>query len=149
MGWSKEWPSNNNPNPAFDEVANTAMSKASGVPWPDTNKKEIKELGGIVYGEPKTIGWDLDSEPNKTSIGLFVDGNLEQVYNNLKPTHDPYTNPGAFVYYECNCGEILDPKTKSFAGLNNAAMNAGWKIRWKQSGEGYQPYCPKCGEGVE
>ena len=56
---------------------------------------------------------------------------------------------GAMVYYECNCGAILDPKTKSFAHLNNAAMNAGWKVRWNSNGTGYQPFCVKCGEGVE
>jgi hypothetical protein len=66
---------------------------------------------------------------------------------NKHPTHDPYTNPGAFLYYECNCGQVLDPKVKSFASLNNAAMNAGWKVRWGPTS--YVPYCVKCGEGVE
>ena len=66
---------------------------------------------------------------------------------NLKPTHDPYTNPNAFLYYECSCGERLDPHVKSFAALNNNAMAAGWKIRF--GNDGYTPYCVKCGEGVE
>lgn len=67
--------------------------------------------------------------------------------NNLKPTHDPYTNPNAHIYYECACGAILDPQTKSFAALNNHASVKGWKIRFTD--KGYVPYCVKCGEGVE
>ena len=67
--------------------------------------------------------------------------------NNLKPTHDPYTNPDANIYYECGCGAILDPGTKSFAALNNHASKSGWKIRFGESG--YTPYCVKCGENVE
>lgn len=68
---------------------------------------------------------------------------------NKIPTHDPYTNPGAFLYYECDCGQVLDPKTKSFASLNNHASEAGWKVRW--GSEHYVPYCPKCVEekGIE
>lgn len=66
---------------------------------------------------------------------------------NLVPTHDPYTNPNAFLYYECECGERLDPRTKSFAGLNNHASNEGWKVRWGPNS--YVPYCPKCVEEKE
>ncbi len=73
----------------------------------------------------------------------------EKVYNNKMPTHDPYTNPNAQLYYQCKCGAILDPGTKSFAGLNNAASDKGWKVRWKQNGEGYEPFCVKCGKDVE
>ena len=66
---------------------------------------------------------------------------------NNKPTHDPYTNPNSHIYYECSCGAILDPGTKSFAQLNNHASEAGWKIRW--GADSYVPYCVKCGEEVE
>ena len=69
------------------------------------------------------------------------------IYANLKPTHDPYTNSNAHIYYQCSCGAILDPKTKSFAALNNCASEKGWKIRFGE--HGYTPYCVKCGEGVE
>jgi hypothetical protein len=71
----------------------------------------------------------------------------QKEYNNLPPTHDPYTNPNAQIYYSCQCGAILDPGTKSFAALNNAASNAGWKVRWGETS--YVPYCVKCGEKVE
>lgn len=50
---------------------------------------------------------------------------IDQIYNNLKPTHDPYTNPNSNLYYECGCGAILDPNTKSFAALNNHASKTG------------------------
>lgn len=85
-------------------------------------------------------------------VGHMQDGKhvpLEKVYNNLSPTHDPYTNPNAQLYYECKCGAILDPGTKSFAGLNNAASDKGWKVRWKANGEGYEPFCEECGKDVE
>jgi hypothetical protein len=38
---------------------------------------------------------------------------------NKIPTHDPYTNPNAQLYYSCECGQILDPQTKSFALEDN------------------------------
>ena len=69
------------------------------------------------------------------------------LFKNNKPTHDPYTNPNAHIYYECGCGAILDPKTKRFAALNNYASEKGWKIRF--GADGYTPYCVKCGENVE
>jgi hypothetical protein len=71
----------------------------------------------------------------------------EKAYNNLHPTHDPYTNPNSQIYYQCNCGAILDPGTKSFAALNNYASVAGWKVRWGE--RSYQPYCVECGKDVE
>lgn len=66
---------------------------------------------------------------------------------NKVPTHDPYTNPNAELYYSCECGQILDPGTKSFAALNNAASEAGWKIRFGE--QHYIPYCVECGKDVE
>jgi hypothetical protein len=70
-----------------------------------------------------------------------------KVYSNKVPTHDPYTNPNAHIYHQCSCGAILDPGTKSFAQLNNAASAAGWKIRWGH--EHYKAYCVECGKDVE
>lgn len=75
------------------------------------------------------------------------DATANILFKNNKPTHDPYANPNAHIYYECSCGAILDPKTKSFAALNNCASEKGWKIRFGE--QGYTPYCVKCGEGVE
>lgn len=86
---------------------------------------------------------NLSTDPNNPWTG-----NLKE-YNNKVPTHDPYTNPNAHIYYECSCGAILDPGTKSFASLNNAASENGWKVRWNKNGQGYQPFCVKCGEEVE
>lgn len=73
---------------------------------------------------------------------------VEIIKNNF-PTHDPYANPNTFLYYECECGERLDPRTKSFASLNNHASDANWKVRWGPNS--YVPYCPKCVEekGIE
>jgi len=99
--------------------------------------------GGLMdpmWGEPKSK--NLRELPSLNSVE-----NLNKIYNNFQPTHDPYTNPNAHIYYECKCGAILDPKTKSFAALNNYASEKGWKIRFGE--HGYTPYCVKCGEGVE
>lgn len=71
----------------------------------------------------------------------------EERVRNKVPTHDPYTNPDSLIYYECKCGAILDPGTKSFAALNNRASEAGWKVRW--GAEHYIPYCVDCGKGIE
>jgi hypothetical protein len=68
-------------------------------------------------------------------------------HTNKVPTHDPYTNPDAELYYACGCGAILDPGTKSFAELNNQASRKGWKIRFSDAG--YTPYCVDCGKGVD
>lgn len=97
---------------------------------------------------PNFIGLDLGTK-DQTVAAVFKDGVINKVYNNKMPTHDPYSNPDALIYYQCGCGAILDPHTKSFASLNNAAMNEGWKVRWNKDGSGYQPFCVECGEGVE
>ena len=84
--------------------------------------------------------------PNDKLFVMRPDGLKE--CTNLKPTtHDPYTNLSSYIYYQCNCGAVLDPGTRSFAALNNAASLARWKIRFGEVG--YTPYCVKCGEGVE
>lgn len=70
-------------------------------------------------------------------------------YKNKVPTHDPYANPNSHIYYQCDCGAILDPGTLSFAQLNNVASEKGWKVRWRPNGDSYQPFCVKCGEDVE
>jgi len=66
---------------------------------------------------------------------------------NKVPTHDPYTNPDAYLYFECSCGAVLDPHTKSFATLIKNASEADWKIRFGQ--DHYQAYCAKCGVDIE
>ena len=66
---------------------------------------------------------------------------------NKVPTHDPYTNPNAHIYFECSCGKILDPGTKSFAALTTHAGKMGWKIRFGQ--QYYIAYCNDCGKGIE
>jgi hypothetical protein len=89
-----------------------------------------------------------------TKTSLDADNNLKiehieavKVHLNKVPTHDPYSNPNSHIYYECSCGSILDPGTKSFASLNNHASQVGWKIRFREVG--YVPYCVKCGDKVE
>ena len=93
---------------------------------------------------PKDINWVLEqNDKNSVWDGPEADKTVHDIpkFLNKKPTHDPYTNPGAHIYYECGCGAILDPGTKSFAQLNN------WKVRW--GADSYVPYCVKCGEDVE
>ena len=122
--------------------------------WPDLSDKEkaqIKEFWDSVVNSV-TVPEDVFKDAQLHGVDYMQDGKhvpLEKEYNNKMPTHDPYTNPNAQVYYECKCGVILDPGTKSFAALNNAASDKGWKVRWKQNGEGYEPFCVECGKDVE
>jgi hypothetical protein len=74
-------------------------------------------------------------------------GTTWSIIPNKVPTHDPYTNPDARIYFECSCGAIHDPGTKRFAVLTTSAGNAGWKIRFGP--EHYIAYCAKCGEDIE
>lgn len=91
------------------------------------------------------MGWGTSWETaidNDIGITPELLGVKDDRITNKIPTHDPYTNPGAFLYYECECGQVLDPKVKSFASLNNHASNANWKVRWGP--HHYVPYCSKC-----
>lgn len=109
-----------------------------GNSWNKLPELKQTETYKIEYSGPNMF-------PEINHVELFVD-TIPQFLNN-KPTHDPYTNPNSHIYYECGCGAIFDPGTKSFAQLNNCASEAGWKIRW--GADSYVPYCLKCGEGVE
>lgn len=103
-----------------------AQAKAGGpIPWPSEQIKELAKLDNSI----------------KMPTGSY------KVEHNLQPTHDPYTNPNCYLYYECQCGARLDPHTKRFAELNNKASEAGWKIRW--GANSYVPYCAECGKGIE
>jgi hypothetical protein len=133
MGWSKEWPE-------FKQSEKHTMIYEGSNPFPEINHVQL--------------GIDLGSGDSQTILTTWENGEIkhrvippEELYVNAKPTHDPYANPNAHIYYECNCGAILDPKTKSFAQLNNHASAVGWKIRFGE--HGYTPYCVKCGENVE
>lgn len=122
MAWGKEWP--------VTQLEKTTIVYEGPNLFP--------EINGVL------LGVDLSSGPDKTAL---TKEEYERKYNNKMPTHDPYANPNAQIYYQCACGAILDPGTKSFAQLNNCASNTGWKIRFREIG--YVPYCVKCGEGVE
>lgn len=111
----------------------------------------INEDGPLGKAGEFTIEWaktikerPWPNEPHSPANSGVVINAIYQAgrYVNKVPTHDPYTNPNAELYYECDCGAILDPGTKSFAALNNAAMNSEWKIRWGHMY--YEPFCPKC-----
>jgi len=112
----------------------------------------INEDGPLPAGEytiVRTEPFNFKAEwPIPVHIGIDL-GTEYKVRSNKVPTHNPYTNPNVHIYYSCDCGNILDPGTKRFAELNNAAMDAGWKIRWGH--EYYEPFCPKCVElkGIE
>lgn len=153
-----EWP--------IGKPANAALTLEE-IEWPTEAINKLLELEPI----PPTVeemaqglairhvGWDLGTG-GKTATYVYQETpefpavefnrmttiDLKE-HTNKVPTHDPYTNPNAQIYYECGCGAILDPGTKRFAELNNCASKAGWKIRFGETG--YTPYCVKCGEGVE
>ena len=130
MGWGKEWP----------QAIEALNDKLIG--W-DIGKGDDEPVAitGTVENGILNIDYEYRGKAAKNLIESYA-----RVINR-KPTHDPYTNPNALIYYECACGAILDPKTKSFAQLNNCASEKGWKIRF--GSDGYKPYCVKCGEEVE
>jgi len=111
-----------------------------GKEWPKPIIPKEQILAGEAYIKAHTDIYG--TEINPVALGI-----KEKVYNNLHPTHDPYTNPDSHIYYQCSCGAILDPGTKSFAALNNCASDKGWKVRW--GADSYQPYCVECGKDVE
>jgi len=134
--WDKEWPK--------------YKIKSLDSPKLEEEMAQINSYFEMPKQPPIWTGLDI-AIGEKTVLTTVVDGiiwheeiKIEKVYNNLKPTHDPYTNPNAILYHECGCGAILDPGTKSFAALNNAASNEGWKIRWKANGDGYKAFCAEC-----
>lgn len=172
MAWGKEWPSvgcipadekievpNNlwriGPN-SMEILTGKSIAESQAL----ANAAEAKIINDAfqAIGDKILIGIDLSTGDSQTVLTTFEDGELkhrvitaEELYikehNNKVPTHDPYTNPNSQIYYECGCGAILDPGTKSFAQLNNHASNTGWKIRFTD--QGYKPHCVKCGEWVE
>jgi hypothetical protein len=90
------------------------------------------------------MGWETSWSTEQNNI---QDSQWNNPRSNKVPTHDPYTNPNAYIYFECSCGEVLDPGTKSFTTLIKNASEADWKIRFGQ--DHYQAYCAKCGVDIE
>jgi len=143
MNWSKEWPSNTG-----KELAE-AQERGLAIEWP----KSATAINAIWQSAqaPVLTGVDLGTGERliltEIKDGEITHTDITKEYKNNVPTHDPYANPDAQIYYQCECGAVLDPGTKSFAALNNAAMASGWKVRWGP--HNYIPYCVKCGEDVE
>jgi hypothetical protein len=128
------------------------MKMGWGTSW-DKFKPKADDWVKEYIEAPVFTGIDLGTS-DTTVLTTFEDGEIKhrvipqnELFKNKIPTHDPYTNPGAFLYYECECGQILDPKTKRFAELNNCASNTGWKVRW--GSQHYIPYCVECAREKE
>lgn len=137
MAWDSKWPSKVEWPAPKQEESFTIIYPATPE-WPAT------KYDGMV-----TVVLPKDSDNAKIILEAITKDIGEKAVKefNQIPTHDPYTNPNAYLYYECSCGKRLDPHTKRFAELNNAAMKAGWKIRW--GAEHYVSYCVECGKDVE
>lgn len=115
----------------------------------DIDKFHIQEWPILIptTTTPIKLGVDLSSERDKSITVVIENSIIIKEYSNKVPTHDPYTNPNSHIYYQCSCGKILDPGTKSFAQLNNVASRDGWKIRC--GADTYVPYCVDCGKDVD
>ena len=69
--------------------------------------------------------------------------------SNLKQQGSNLVDENAYLYFQCEgCNAIFNPHTKRFAALNQRRHEAGWKVKWRLDGMGYQPYCVECGKGV-
>lgn len=119
--WGSKWPE-------IELAIDNAMSKASSVPndWldvaysPQSGVETIANVGVVI------------SEINKLKSQLKSQG------SNLVDTE-------SYLYFQCDdCGEILDPHTKSFQALQEHRVNAGWACKWNVSGMGYKVYCTEC-----
>ena len=149
-GWGKEWITEAAPitKEAWDNISLRKLESYELI-------KDALITKEALAGVPVFIGADLASKPDTTIYGAYTkDGfvpltkeEFENKFKNTSPTHNPYTNPDSHIYYQCSCGAILDPGTKSFAALNNCASEKGWKVRW--GADSYQPYCVECGKDVE
>lgn len=132
-GWGTSFtPVQQQSEPNSATAINAVWQNAQAIAWAGVDLASSSDKTVLAKGEVTTKGFRV------TKI---------KELNNKVPTHDPYTNPDAELYYACNCGAILDPGTKSFAELNNQASRKGWKIRFGDSG--YTPYCVDCGKGIE
>lgn len=145
-GWGKEW---NISKPLANKIDKEFEQK-----WPKPTDsvaidwgKNSSTTAAVLIKDDKIIDVKYGEEAEKLLADKEFPATGTKSYDNQIPTHDPYTNPGAYLYYECKCGQRLDPHTKRFAELNNAAMKAGWKIRW--GANSYVPYCVECGRDVE
>lgn len=149
-GWGNGWPITGKTIAEAQEQGRTVEAKVLS--------DMIAKAGEIIIEQFLPTAEDLASGMSFKRV-TYVDDKIvvksishEEAFktierNNLHPTHDPYTNPDSHIYYECKCGQILDPGTKSFAELNNQASKVGWKVRWGD--KSYVPYCVECGKGVE
>lgn len=116
-GWGKEWPKL--------QTEKTTIIYSANADWP-----AIKFDGMVTC--------DVDK-----------DGNVD-----LTPLREAMTKQGsnlvdseAYLYFQCEgCQAIFDPKTKSFAQLNQRRADAGWKVKWNVDGMGYKVYCIECGK---
>lgn len=100
---------------------------------------------------PWGSSWDKPTDKKPAPAWVSEETKWPEVkeHVNKVPTHDPYTNPNAQIYFQCSCGAIHDPGTKSFAALTGSASKAGWKVRFITGVDHYTAYCVKCGEIVE
>ena len=94
------------------------------------------------------MGWGT-SWVTEDTTPIILEIIKEKEHTNKVPTHDPYTNPDTQIYFQCGCGSILDPGTKSFASLCGSAAKTGWKIRFITGRDYYTAFCIDCGKDVE
>lgn len=107
--------------------------------------KDCLSLKDDLAGGPVFIGWDKGSD-DKTTI-VKIENKVITKVAKLKSQGSNLVDEQAYLYFQCDdCGEILDPHTKSFAKLQEHRVNSGWKCVWNLCGMGYKVYCIKCGE---
>lgn len=139
-GWSNKWPSNwkTNPSKPIKVIEQT---------WPDYSLDK-----GDWPKAPELTGLDLGAGERVILTTFENDSIKHKVISQteLKSQGSNLVDHEQHLYFQCdNCGEILDPNTKSFRALQEHRVNAGWKCIWNIDGMGYKVYCAKCGEKVK
>lgn len=148
-GWGNKWPSD---GPKLENAvkkdwlthtSDVTPKAVEVINWPDDPFAWPKA--------PDLTGWDLGIGERTMLITFENDGFEHTVINQteLKSQGSNLVDAQAYLYFQCDdCNEIFDPHTKSFAKLQEARANAGWKCVWNIDGMGYKVYCTECGEKV-
>lgn len=65
-------------------------------------------------------------------------------WKNMNIIEDDNYEPDTILVFECKCGEVFNPNTKSFQRLANEAKACGWNIKFHLNKSGYDTVCQGC-----
>lgn len=94
-----------------------------------------------------SVTWPKASQELKDAATIIVNEVLQPIRVRYTKQGSNLVDDQAYLYFQCEkCQALFDPKTRSFATLNQKRFDAGWKCIWNLDGMGYKVYCKECGE---